>query len=229
VFAGNLVNTLTDADSGETGTFYFKGAHNVRQYLERLVPTFHDVDRVWLTGSSAGGFGASLNWFQAAEMFGNTRVDLLADSGQPVEPEPGLFQTWRETWNLTLPLGCDDCDQGITPIIDYALRTRVASGARYGLITYTRDAIISGFFGISTSEHEAAIEALLANYIENPAFPADLRSRARYFGIDGLAHTRLILGFSAEADPALTGWLADFVHDSPTWSNVMDGDVVPDP
>ncbi len=223
VFGGDAITQLTSEDGEDTETFYFKGAHNFREYLKRLVPTFGDVDRVWLTGSSAGGFGASLNWFQTAEMFGDdVRVDVLADSGQPIEPAAGLYEQWMDTWNLRLPEGCSDCAEGIGPLINYALDTRLAAGSHYGLIVFPRDPTIADFFGLTQDEHEMAVEDLLESYFNDPARPAELRERAHYFAIDSDFHTALILGYSQfDTDGVELGdWLLQFVTDDPAWSNV---------
>jgi hypothetical protein len=222
VFAGDAITELTSEDGEDTETFYFKGHHNFRQYLKRLVPTFGDVSRVWLTGSSAGAFGASMNWFQTAEMFEGVRVDVLADSGQPIDPAEGLYETWLDTWNLQVPDGCPDCDQGVGNIIEYALDTRLAEGSRYGLIAFPRDPIISDFMELTEEEHEAKVEALFDGYFNDPDRPEELRERARYFAIGTAFHTTLIYGYSQfETDGVELGdWLMDFVNDEPGWSNV---------
>ncbi|NUO54074.1 MAG: hypothetical protein HOV80_34950, partial [Polyangiaceae bacterium] len=45
----------------------FVGYRNVGLYLKRIVPTFPDVSKVLVTGSSAGGFGATYNFDRIAQ------------------------------------------------------------------------------------------------------------------------------------------------------------------
>ena len=43
--------------------------------VARIVPTFKDkVDKVVITGASAGGFGAALNFSMVQDAFGEVRV-----------------------------------------------------------------------------------------------------------------------------------------------------------
>jgi len=80
----------------------FSGFANHTAFLERLVPSFTS-DQVVLTGSSAGGFGAAVNYAQTQRAFGNTPVVLIDDSGPPMSASvyPPCLQTlWRTTWGL---------------------------------------------------------------------------------------------------------------------------------
>ena len=69
-----------------------------------MSPTFKDkVSRVVLTGSSAGGFGAALNYSMVQDAFGNVPVSILDDSGPPFEDQqmPVCMQKrWREAWGF---------------------------------------------------------------------------------------------------------------------------------
>ena len=62
----------------------FVGYFNMQKFIGHLVPTFRDrVNRVILTGASAGSFGAALNFSMVQDAFGEVRVDALLDSGVP--------------------------------------------------------------------------------------------------------------------------------------------------
>src|SRR5690606_4374057 len=66
----------------------FRGYRNMTRYLERLVPTFPNVQRVLLTGVSAGGFGSAFNFAQVKNAFGQAvDVVLVDDSGPPMGSE----------------------------------------------------------------------------------------------------------------------------------------------
>jgi hypothetical protein len=192
VHGGSKTTELTGALGGKR-TMAFHGYDNVTRYLERLVPTFHDTPRVWLTGSSAGGFGAELNWLQVQEHFGDVRVDVISDSGQPIMPKDGYWEAWLDTWDLQLPADCADCVQGIGETLDYTSERILARGARYGLVVYTRDAVISAFLGLSQDEHEARVLAL-KDQIDTGAFPNS--DRVSYFSKSGSFHTTFLSGFA---------------------------------
>src|SRR5436190_15002914 len=88
----------------------FVGYDNVGKILDVLVPASTDVRRVVLTGSSAGGFGALMNYDRTQIAFGETPVYLLDDSGPMLADmflTPCLQKMFRDMWNLdaVLPAG----------------------------------------------------------------------------------------------------------------------------
>ena len=93
----------------------FVGYKNTREFMSRVVPTFKDkVDRVVVTGASAGSFGAALNYSMVNDSFGGVRVDAVLDSGAPFEDAQWpacLQQSWRNLWKLndSLPADCEEC------------------------------------------------------------------------------------------------------------------------
>ena len=64
----NLVAVL----KGDLDGVNHKGAANVRAYLARLAQTFPGSRRIWLTGTSAGGYGVQLNYHRFAAAFEST-------------------------------------------------------------------------------------------------------------------------------------------------------------
>jgi hypothetical protein len=108
VYAGQADTML----GGKMRQFY--GYSNITAFLERWVPSF-TADQVMLGGSSAGGFGAAVNFAQAQRAFGSTPVVLVDDSGPPLSEDvfPPCLQTiWRNVWGFdkTLLAECgSDC------------------------------------------------------------------------------------------------------------------------
>ena len=72
--------------------FTSKVTRNITAYLERLKVTFTGVQRVYLTGSSAGAFGAQIN-LTISRGFPNAEVHALSDSGQMIQPNGTLLAT----------------------------------------------------------------------------------------------------------------------------------------
>ncbi len=99
------------------GPQQFTGRLNYQKMLASFGPTFKNSDKVLLTGSSAGGFGALFNadytqeWFKK---YGDTKVITISDSGVPFQDDwmsACIQKRWRETWGLDdiLPKDCADC------------------------------------------------------------------------------------------------------------------------
>ena len=164
----------------------FVGYTNIGYYLRRLVPTFAGASHVLVTGISAGGFGAALNYDRIAQAFCGARVTLVDDSGPPMSDQylaPCLQQRWRDLWNLdsTLPADCPACrgadGGGLVHYVDYLAKKYPSQ--QLGLISANQDSIISLFFGygdndcagltgpsapMAAATFEAGLEDLRANY-----------------------------------------------------------------
>jgi len=152
VHAGDVAHV--DVPGNAPKDQWFVGYRNVQYYLDRLVPTFAHASQVVVTGISAGGFGAALNYDRIAQAFCHSNVQLLDDSGPPMSDEylaPCLQQRWRDLWNLdaVLPADCPACrgadGGGIVNYVPY-LAAKYPN-ARLGLISANQDGIISMFFG----------------------------------------------------------------------------------
>ncbi len=136
------------------GNRQFVGYANVGFDLDYIVPKAAPVRRVVLSGSSAGGFGALLNYHRTQIAFGDKPVYLLDDSGPPLGDmytTPCLQQLLRDTWNLdaALPPDCTACRQadggGLTNALGYLADTY--PDRRFGLVTANRDGVIRSFMG----------------------------------------------------------------------------------
>ena len=91
------------------GNRAFVGYANVGHDLDFIIPQSKDVKRVVLAGSSAGGFGALINYDRTQTAFGDTPVHLLDDSGPPLGDTyltPCLQQQFRTSWNLAPGATC---------------------------------------------------------------------------------------------------------------------------
>ena len=131
----------------------FVGYPNMQKFMARLAPTFRSVERVVLTGASAGGFGAGLNYGLAQDSFAPVPVAVIDDSGPPLATRylPACLQKiWRETWGLdeALPSDCTECREpdgsGLMNIVDY-WRRKYPLG-RVGLVESVHDEVIRLFF-----------------------------------------------------------------------------------
>ncbi|MDH5672635.1 MAG: pectinacetylesterase family protein [Myxococcales bacterium] len=134
----------------------FVGYYNTRKFIGRIVPTFKDsVSKVVVAGSSAGGFGAALNFSMVQDAFGDVPVMVVDDSGPPFENDfmPVCMQKkWRATWGLNeaMPPDCDDCrdPQGgnMLRLSDFLMDKHPT--ARIAIISSMQDEVIRLFYSV---------------------------------------------------------------------------------
>jgi hypothetical protein len=136
-------------------TQHFVGALNMRLFVSRIVPTFKSVEQVVLTGSSAGGIGAGLNFGMVQDSFKTVPVTLVDDSFPPFTNDitPCLQALSDSLWGLTaaLPSDCAECsdpDGGFTNIVPYWLQKY--PHAHFGLVSSVHDQVIRLFLAAGT-------------------------------------------------------------------------------
>jgi hypothetical protein len=132
----------------------FVGAFNTETFVGKLVPTFETgLERVVVTGSSAGSFGAALNFSMISDAFAGVQTDAILDSGVPFEDEfwPTCMQkSWRELFGLdyALPPDCEECFQadggGLLGLSDFLIDKHPS--AHIALISSMQDEVIRLFF-----------------------------------------------------------------------------------
>jgi hypothetical protein len=137
---------------------HFVGYRNMQKFIGHLVPTFPGATQVLLTGASAGGFGAGLNYGMVQDSFGTVPVTVLDDSGPPFTTAdlPACIQKqWRDLWGFdaALPSDCAECTHsdgsGLTDIVKYWHHKY--PHARVGLVSTMQDEVMRLFFGSSNN------------------------------------------------------------------------------
>jgi hypothetical protein len=197
------------------------GARNVAAYLERLVPTYQGVDRVYLAGSSAGGFGALLNWAMVQQAFGAVRVDMIDDSGTFMPPEVlGAGNTtealWRASWNLasTLPPGCAACASRLDAL--WGFYAQAFPHQRGALLSYTQDTALPNYFGITSAQFTTGLDEEVAT-----SFAPTMNLKSFVVGAEG--H---VLWFAQPPSPSqqfqkLEAFLELMTTDDASWASIQ--------
>lgn len=185
---------------------YFYGHSNITAFLERIVPTFDTVDQVLLTGSSAGGFGATLNFPQTQRAFGSVPVVWIDDSAPPMSTTvypPCLQQTWQAVWRLDRTVlaecgaACDDPSAFSEDLFDHIRATFPTM--RGGLYSTLSDQTIRAFAGygwtdgydtcngasnaVSAAVYQQGLGEVRTKLMDTPGLGS--------FYISGTSHTRL--------------------------------------
>jgi hypothetical protein len=220
IYVGDAVREFKGPLPGLKRKVHFRGQANIRAYLKRLVPTFPEPDRVYLVGSSAGGYGATFSWWLANEAWGTVPIDVISDSGHPVLVPPEKFARWIEAWGPELPDDGPECGLGLRELLEYAER-RYLGPDRYALITARKDAVMSGFFGMRPETHARYVDELKAHFFDN-AHRFQGFGHARHFIVDGYTHmffpTNAVRG-ARIGDMPLKHWITQMVNHDPAWTS----------
>lgn len=207
-----------DVHTGDTVASYgghHKGAANVRAFLERLAPTFPGARRIWLTGTSAGGYGVQLNYHRFAAAFPQAEVHALADSAQMINPtQPGLLTEWLNAWNVSDPPGCTGCTQDFNLVPSWLASTY--PNRRFGLLAFSRDSVLSSFFQLQYPEFEMATNTLLTNQYQGKA-------NLKYYVVEPGSPTHVMLDelFTRSVGGVTLGsWTQKWAFGEAGWENV---------
>jgi hypothetical protein len=218
----------------------FVGYANVGLYLDYIIAKSPDVKRVILAGSSAGGFGALMNYDRTQTAWGDVPVHLLDDSGPPLGDaflSPCLQKMFRDAWNLdaALPADCPACKQadggGLLNALGY-LADKYPD-RRMALVTSMRDGVIRSFYGYG---YPNCVEGAAGFPMPEDVFAqgiTDLRDRAlvthpnfRVYSKDSGEHVWILFSVgtvSPRRDGSgqhLSDWLEDMLDPDSDWKSV---------
>ncbi len=190
-------------DNGTVATSVITGGHfvgynNTKLFVGHLVPTFPNMQRVVLTGSSAGGLGAVLNAGLVQDAF-TTKVPItvLDDSAvgfpDPMYMPACLQKEFRDTWGFdaALPSDCAGCfsqaGSGLMNLINYwHAKYRKA---KIGLVMSIHDQIFRLFFSAGANSCATNDPNLLTTLglqgSDVPGYPASMWE----MGLDSLRTT----------------------------------------
>ncbi len=194
-------------------TIHHKGAANMALFIERLRDTFPNAQRVFISGSSAGAYGAQLNFPKLKDAFPNAEVHSYADCGQMINPSGTLLSEWVASWNMQAPAACVGCTTDFTKYPKWLNETYPTS--RFALLAYTKDQTLRTFFSYSAADFETQTGNLLMSAYDG-------QSNARYFVVDDPAHVMLLNFFTLQGpgNVSLVDWTSSFVAGTGAWANV---------
>merc|ERR1711920_795310 len=184
--------------------------------LERAAATHKDVETLFVTGESAGGFGATATYPTTRSFFPNARGVLMDDSG-PILDDNNLAvclqEEWRQTWNLNknLPKDCAcNNDQG-NLVAAWSYGPKKYPKDSFSLISSQNDAVISTFFAYSNDNCHAILPV---GYTKLHAGLERLAKTTPVYMIPGAGHTHTSSGefFSRVVDgQSLYKWIGQLL------------------
>ena len=213
--AGNNVATY---DVLGPRPFAHVGRRNVEALLPRLRATWPAPARVVVSGSSAGGFGATLNYDLLRGAYPDAQVALVDDAGPLLEGD-GIPADERSAWYANWHLGdvvdplCADCRGDMSRLYP-ALVTKYPQD-RMALLTSLQDQTIRTYFQILLGpDFEQRLRALITDRLAPTA-------TFRTFAIPGESHT-LLGGVDTITSGGLTveAWLAKMLSGDAGWASV---------
>lgn len=201
-------------------THHHEGRVNMNAFLGRLAATFPAPDRLVVSGSSAGGFGAAFNYSLFRTVWPSGQVYLIDDSGPVLQGDaipPAFRDAWFASWRIDQVI--DPLCGGLACRADLSLAVPALAALypndRFALLSSLQDQTIRGYFLLTPEAFEAALLSLAQNVIDPlPNF--------RYFITSGQRHTMLGSPAShASAGTPLYDWLRQEVEDDPAWSSIL--------
>jgi len=185
------VHAGEDAKKFGGGFRNFNGAPNLKLMMAWATQNFPDVETLFITGESAGGFGSGASYVTIRDFYPNARGVLMDDSGPILDDEalPACLQEkWRDAWNLNknIPSDCPCAgDEGnLVSLWSYG-KQRYPKDS-FSLVSSQNDATISTFFAYSNNNCKAILPV---GYNKLHAGLQRLAKTSPVYMIPGSAHT----------------------------------------
>jgi hypothetical protein len=217
VHAGDKVTRYEDG-AGKMKDFHHKGQPNLVAFLKRLAATVKSPSKLVVSGSSAGGFGAALNYDLIRRYFPKARGYLIDDSGPPMIGEAiplELHDKWYDAWGLeqTLTPLCPDCKRDFATLVP--ILAKKYQGDRMALLSNNQDSVIRGFFGQQSAMLFQMNLYAMADQVITP------QPNFRYYFTAGTGHTFLFSpGLTTVKGVRLPDWLNKMGSDDADWKSV---------
>jgi hypothetical protein len=193
------------------------GRSNAQLYLPRIRATWPSATRVVVGGTSAGGYGATLNYDLIRQAFAGAKMALIDDAGPLLEKEgisSALRSAWFTNWHLgdTTDAICPTCRDDLSSL--YTVLSKKYPADRMGLLSALRDPVIGVFFSLSGPDFEASLRATVRNRF-------DPTTNVRAYLVAGTQHGFIpTSATTVSAGKSLESWLDALVNGGAGWATV---------
>lgn len=227
VHGGDNVIEYGNALANET--WHHKGHANVMAYLKRLAATWRSPGKVVVAGSSAGGFGALVNYEAFRWYWPNAQGYLVDDSGPALvnDDVPSAFRdAWYNAWHLGVATDpfCLDCRANLSSA--FTELSGMHPSDRLAFVSRLQDGVMSLFMLSTGPQFESAVRRLESDVLRPTG-----NVRAFYeAGTDHMLLTPLAAQAPVTTDyPALqivssttlAAWIQQQVSDDAAWNTLM--------
>jgi hypothetical protein len=159
----HLGRALRNYDTAQpNGRLAHHGAINAAISIAHLKATFPKTKRVWVVGTSAGGYGAQFLFDRFADAFAPAEAHLLADSAQLVTPWVPRRDDVLAAWNARMPKDCAQCADTWSATLSHLRKKYPRS--RIALMGYLGDATLATFNELPNGELRARTQAVLDDH-----------------------------------------------------------------
>ena len=211
--AGSNIAIYADK-SGNLHRYHHTGYKNSLAFLSRIAATWPVVNRLVIAGSSAGGFGALLNFETYRAKILALQYDLIDDSGPPLPNgalpatiESDIFKNWQLA-KVTDPI-CD-CSRGFEPALASIVQHH--PNDRISLLETEQDAVMRTYYQLTPSAFQADLNKTASDVLASAP-------NARYFFVGGKTHMMLPAPAYFSDSTPLVSWLSQQYGDSRNWDN----------
>ena len=173
------------------------GYTNIGHYLQRVVPSFPGATEVIVAGTSAGGFGAMVNYPRIREAFIDLPTHLYVDSAPPLgEPvwTAAQVELQNTAWGIEAanPEFCTDDDGGnaCTDLKDRFLKmVETYPDARMAFTTSTADETLRFFYGLGNFPPQSVAPNIYADGVSAFVETINAFPNIHAFVVTGTKHT----------------------------------------
>lgn len=212
-------NVATYQGSGGKRIIHHKGYANVLAFLPRVAATWPSPRKLIMTGSSAGGYGATLNYDLFRTRFPQAVSYLINDSGPLFVGDSvpkTLRDAWYAQWNLQNTVAgadaCPGCSSDLSQA--YAEIQKKYPADRLSLLSYTQDQVIRAYLGMKSATQFQTDLYQLATTRFDPS------STSRVFYVTGDSHVLLTSGEITSQGTTLTTFLNQQLTNAAVWNSV---------
>ncbi len=198
-------------------TMHHVGRKNAEAALARLLATWPAPSRVVVSGTSAGGFGATFNYDLFRRAFPAARMALVDDAGPllegggiPADLRANFYSAWH-LGDIVTPLcpSCADDFSGLTA----ALAARYPND-RLALVSALTDPVISLYFRLSLDQFAASLTSTVTKRYAST-------TNARAYLVTGTQHGFLPAAATTTSQGVpLDGWLDLVANGGAGWNTI---------
>jgi hypothetical protein len=197
-----------------------RGLINLSAGLDIAKSTFSAPRRIVLAGTSAGGYGTTFALPLVRQLYSDTSIYVVNDSGVGVFP-PETIKKILSEWNALnfIPASCANCIDENGNLSNYHAWQLSEDEKMYlGMMSYSHDALLTDhFFPMNGDQFSRELKMEMAK------LESDYPARVRSFIAAGSAHAFHLGDLQVSAGAVtVADWIYSMVNDYDDWNSVIE-------